>query len=144
MANIWDRFGRLIGSVERSGNGDADTYDEKGQPLGRVTKLGTYEIRGNKISSERDPGANIREKEVAQETSKKVGIGTRLVEVKPKWGGGDSGVVNSGVCLTANRKEKGWLGCTGADQKHGLAYAEIRTACAVEGQTSQGCQNLTA
>src|SRR5271163_653746 len=88
MANIWDRFGRLIGSVERSGNGDADTYDEKGQPLGRVTKLGTYEIRGNKISSERDPGANIREKEVAQETSKKVGIGTRLVEVKPKWGGG--------------------------------------------------------
>jgi len=56
MVNIWDRFGRLIGSVERSGNGDADTYDGKGQPLGKVRANGTYELGGNKISSERDPG----------------------------------------------------------------------------------------
>ncbi len=55
MANIWNRFGRLIGSVEKSGTG-ANTYDDKGQPLGKVRDNGTYEVRGNKISSERDPG----------------------------------------------------------------------------------------
>jgi YD repeat-containing protein len=62
MANIWDRFGRLIGTVRDLGNGDANTYDENGQPLGQVRKTGTYEIRGNKISSERDPGLTFRKK----------------------------------------------------------------------------------
>ena len=62
MANIWDRFGRLIGSVEKSGKDDANTYDSKGQPLGKVTKTGTYEVRGNKISSERDPGLTFGKK----------------------------------------------------------------------------------
>ena len=61
MANIWDRFGRLIGSVEKSGK-DADTFDNKGQPLGKVRKTGTYENRGNKISSERDPGLTFGKK----------------------------------------------------------------------------------
>lgn len=56
MANIWDRFGRLIGSVKKSGEDDLNTYDHKGQPLGKVRRLGTYEIGGNKISSTRDPG----------------------------------------------------------------------------------------
>ena len=56
MANIWDRFGRLIGSVEKSGKDDANTYDNKGQPLGKVAKTGSYEVRGNKISSERIRG----------------------------------------------------------------------------------------
>ncbi len=62
MANIWDRFGRLIGSVERSGKEDCDTYDHKGQPLGKVRKLGTFEVRGNQISSERDPGLTFGKK----------------------------------------------------------------------------------
>jgi hypothetical protein len=56
MANVWDRFGRLIGSVNWSDKGDANTYDDKGQPLGKVRTNGTYEARGNKISSTRDPG----------------------------------------------------------------------------------------
>lgn len=55
MANVWDRFGRLIGSVRKSG-ADQDTYDNKGQPLGKIRRLGTYEARGNKISSEKEPG----------------------------------------------------------------------------------------
>lgn len=56
MATIWDRFGKLIGSVDKFRNGDANTYDDHGQPLGKVRQNGTYEVRGNKISSERDPG----------------------------------------------------------------------------------------
>ena len=56
MANVWDRFGRLIGSVRKSGAEDLNTYDHTGQPLGKVRANGTYEVRGNKISSERDPG----------------------------------------------------------------------------------------
>ncbi len=56
MANIWNRFGRLIGSVQRSGTDDLNTFDNKGQPLGKVRDNGTYEVRGNKISSERDAG----------------------------------------------------------------------------------------
>lgn len=30
MANVWDRFGRLIGSVRKLGAEDLDTYDHKG------------------------------------------------------------------------------------------------------------------
>ena len=56
MATIWDRFGRLIGSVQEFSDGDANTYDDHGQPLGKVQRTGTYEVRGNKISSERDAG----------------------------------------------------------------------------------------
>jgi hypothetical protein len=56
MANVWDRFGRLIGSVRKAGAEDLNTYDHMGQPLGKVRANGTYEVRGNKISSERDPG----------------------------------------------------------------------------------------
>ena len=62
MANIWDRFGRRIGSVEKSGREDLNTYDEKGQPLGKVRKTGTYEVRGNKISTARDPGLTFRKR----------------------------------------------------------------------------------
>jgi hypothetical protein len=32
------------------------------QPLGKVRKLGTFEVRGNKISSERDPGLTFGKK----------------------------------------------------------------------------------
>lgn len=60
MANVWDRFGRLIGSVRKSGAEVLNTYDNKGQPLGKVRANGTYEVRGNKISSERDPGLTFR------------------------------------------------------------------------------------
>jgi hypothetical protein len=56
MPNIWDRFGRRTGSVEKSGDEDSNTYDEHGQPLGKVRQTGTYEVGGNKISRERDPG----------------------------------------------------------------------------------------
>ena len=61
MANIWDRFGRLIGSVEKSGSGQ-NTYDNHGQPLGQVRDNGTYEIRGNKISATRDPDLTFGKK----------------------------------------------------------------------------------
>ena len=60
MGNIWDRFGHRIGSVETAGNGDVNTFNEKGQPLGKVRRTGTYESRGNKISSERNPGLTFR------------------------------------------------------------------------------------
>jgi YD repeat-containing protein len=59
MANIWDRSGRLIGSVNKLGK-DVNTYDDKGQPLGKVRQSGTYENRGNKISSTRDAGLTFR------------------------------------------------------------------------------------
>jgi hypothetical protein len=62
MPNIWDRFGHRIGSVEKSGKNDANTYDHNGQPLGKVRPTGTYEVRGNKISSERDPGLTFRKR----------------------------------------------------------------------------------
>jgi YD repeat-containing protein len=62
MPNIWDRFGRLIGSVEKSGKEDSNTYDKKGQPLGKVRQIGTYAVRGNKISTERDPGLTFRKR----------------------------------------------------------------------------------
>ena len=62
MASIWDRFGRLIGSVVKSTGGDTNTYDRNGQPLGKVRKLGTYENRGNKISSEREPGLTFEKR----------------------------------------------------------------------------------
>jgi hypothetical protein len=53
---IWDSFGRLLGTVRDLGNGDLDTYDEKGQPLGKVRKLGTFDKNGRKISSTSDSG----------------------------------------------------------------------------------------
>ena len=62
MPTVWDRFGRLIGTVRDLGNGDANTYDGKGQPLGQVRKNGTYEVRGNKISDTRDPGLTFGKK----------------------------------------------------------------------------------
>lgn len=62
MANIWDRFGHRIGSVEKSGKSDATTYGRNGQPLGKVRPTGTYQVRGNKISSERDPGLTFGKK----------------------------------------------------------------------------------
>jgi hypothetical protein len=51
-----------VGSVEKSGNKDWNTYDKNGQPLGKVRTMGTYEVRGNKISSERDPGLTFRKR----------------------------------------------------------------------------------
>jgi hypothetical protein len=56
MASIWDRYGHLIGTVVSSGKDDFNTYGHDGQPLGKVRKLGTFDARGNKISSTRDPG----------------------------------------------------------------------------------------
>jgi hypothetical protein len=51
---IWDRFGRLIGTTKSLPNGDHNTYDEHGQPLGKVQKLGTFDKNGQKTSSTRD------------------------------------------------------------------------------------------
>jgi YD repeat-containing protein len=62
MPNIWDRFGRRIGSVEKPGKNDWNTYDSQGQPLGKVRTMGTYENRGNKITRERDPGLTFRKR----------------------------------------------------------------------------------
>jgi hypothetical protein len=56
MAIIWDSKGRKIGEVKDLGNGDQNTYDHNGQPLGKVRKLGTYGKEGRKISSTRDAG----------------------------------------------------------------------------------------
>jgi hypothetical protein len=56
MPNIWDKEGKLIGSVKNVGSGDLNTYDEHGQPLGKVRKQGTYEKNGQKISTTRDAG----------------------------------------------------------------------------------------
>ncbi len=53
---VWDRFGRLIGTVKNVGDGDLNTYDREGQPLGKVRKLGTFNKNGRKISSTRDAG----------------------------------------------------------------------------------------
>jgi hypothetical protein len=55
MANVWDGFGKLIGSVRRSENGDANTYDNQGQPLGKVRQTGTYEVRGDRINQDEVP-----------------------------------------------------------------------------------------
>jgi len=56
MANIWDSKGRKIGEVKDLGNGDQNTYDHNGQPLGKVRKQGTYDKAGQKISSTKDAG----------------------------------------------------------------------------------------
>jgi hypothetical protein len=56
MANIWDNKGRKIGEVKELGNSDQNTYDQNGQPLGKVRKQGTYGKNGRKISPTRDAG----------------------------------------------------------------------------------------
>jgi hypothetical protein len=56
MANIWGNNGRKIGEVKELGNGDQNTYDENGQPLGKVRKQGTYDKEWRKISSAKDAG----------------------------------------------------------------------------------------
>jgi hypothetical protein len=56
MTIIWDSKGRKIGEVKDLGNGDQNTYDQNGQPLGKVRKQGTYNKDGQKISSTRDAG----------------------------------------------------------------------------------------
>jgi hypothetical protein len=56
MPNIWGNNGRKIGEVKDLGNRDQNTYDEHGQPLGKVRKQGTYDKNAQKISSTRDAG----------------------------------------------------------------------------------------
>ncbi len=55
MGNIWDKSGKLIGSTHKSGNA-TNVYDNHNQPLGTVTKTGTYQKSGNKVSSTKDAG----------------------------------------------------------------------------------------
>jgi YD repeat-containing protein len=62
MTNIWDRFGRLIGSVQETGNSGQNTYDEHGQPLGSVRETGTYDKGGRKVSTTRDAGLTFGKK----------------------------------------------------------------------------------
>jgi YD repeat-containing protein len=62
MANVWDRFGKIIGSVRDLGNGESNTYDEHGQPLGKVRETGTYDNNGRKISSTQDSGLTFARK----------------------------------------------------------------------------------
>jgi YD repeat-containing protein len=62
MANIWDAEGKLIGSVEDLGNGDANTYDEHGQPLGKVRQNGTFTNTNQKISWTKNTGLTFTKK----------------------------------------------------------------------------------
>src|SRR5438874_2455517 len=48
MPKIWDKAGKLIGSIKKSGSAQ-NTYDEHNQPLGAVTKTGTYDATKTKI-----------------------------------------------------------------------------------------------
>lgn len=63
---IWDNFGRLIGTVRDLGNGDQDVYDGKGQPLGKVRKLGTFDKNGRRISPTRDVGLTFLDHRVGR------------------------------------------------------------------------------
>lgn len=55
MANIWSN-GKKIGETKDLGNGNSNTYDSNGQPLGKVRDNGTYDKDNHRISDTRDSG----------------------------------------------------------------------------------------
>ena len=54
--NIWDGFGRRIGSIADLPNGKKHVYDGNGQPLGNVWKTGTFTADGTMVSRSKLPG----------------------------------------------------------------------------------------
>jgi len=56
MANIWDVFGKRIGSITKLPDGKRKVYDGDGQPLGNTTREGTFGLNGKKISRTPMPG----------------------------------------------------------------------------------------
>lgn len=54
--NIWDVFGKRIGSTSKLPDGKRHVYDTNGQPLGNVSSEGTFGLNGNKISRTPDAG----------------------------------------------------------------------------------------
>jgi hypothetical protein len=54
---VWDGFGRRIGSVATLPDGKQHVYDRNLQPLGRVSHIGTVDVRGKLIS--RTPMAGL-------------------------------------------------------------------------------------
>lgn len=53
---VWDRFGRRIGSVATLPDGKQHFYDRNLQPLGNVSKDGTFGLNGKLISRTPMPG----------------------------------------------------------------------------------------
>ena len=53
---VWDGFGRRIGSVATLPDGKKHVYDSNGQPLGKVSRNGTFGVNGNLISRTPMPG----------------------------------------------------------------------------------------
>ena len=54
---VWDGFGRRIGSVATLHDGKKHVYDANGQPLGNVSRNGTFGVNGKMIS--RTPMAGL-------------------------------------------------------------------------------------
>jgi hypothetical protein len=55
--NVWDGFGRRIGSISKMPDGKTHVYDSCGQPLGNVAKTGTFTPNGKLVS--RTPMAGL-------------------------------------------------------------------------------------
>ena len=51
MANIWNVFGKKIGSITTLPDGKRKVYDSNGQPLGSTTRNGTFGLNGKKITN---------------------------------------------------------------------------------------------
>lgn len=62
MSIVWDSKGRKIGEVKEFSNGDTNTYDHNGQPLGKTRSTGTYTNHDEKISPTRDSGLTFGNK----------------------------------------------------------------------------------
>lgn len=56
MSNIWDVFGRRIGSITKLPDGKQKVYDKNGQPIGSTSRQGTFRLNGKKITSTPMPG----------------------------------------------------------------------------------------
>jgi hypothetical protein len=56
MANIWNVFGKRIGSITDLPDGKQKVYDSNGQPLGSVGHGGTVTAKGKIVSRTPMPG----------------------------------------------------------------------------------------
>lgn len=59
MATIWGTNGKKLGEI-RENNGNV--YDANGQPAGRVSKLGTFDKSGRKLTDSQVPGLLLKRK----------------------------------------------------------------------------------